>query len=314
MDKPESIIPVRFAYKNAAQELKKVEQGGQQIADTTTNCFQSAFHTAKNLGSEMSDLIRPRLGPETANQIAGTSSDQFQQTLDYIKGVSTEFADLQRTVHQVAALKGRGQTSDLSLSEMQEVAAPGPRQEEWHSTQEKAQVRAGIHLDGSQGGLSQQQLQTYQQQIAKFAEDRGIVPAQAMAIGESLLRTSKGPQDVNQLLDRYGKVFQTLERATSPVTQILPQLNRAVSQGFSPEQAAQALAFLSEAVPGEEGPGGEHTLKDLTNAELQAKGPELGIQEGMTPSKYRTSAIGRSAQAPAELRIGRPSRATSSEP
>jgi len=279
MDKSELISPVRFDYKNAAQELKKVEQGGQQVGDTTTKGFQGAFHGPKSLGSEIRNLIHSRAGLGAVNPVAGAASDQFQQTLDYIKGASKEFTEL----HQVASLKAQGNTSKFSLAAVHEATASGPSPEEWHRAREEFESRAGARLKGSQGGLSQQQLQTYQEQIAEFAEARGIAPAEAMAMGGSLLRFSDGPQDVNQLLDRYGKVFQTLERAPSPVSQLLSQLNRVVSQGFSPEEAAQALAILSEAMPGEEGLGVENTFKALTNARLQGKAPELGIQEGMTP-------------------------------
>ena len=283
MDKPELIIPVRFDYKNAAQDLKKVEQDGQQIGDTTVKRFQGDSTAIKSLGSEIRNLIHPQAGLGAVNQVAGAISDQFQQTLDHIKGVSQEFTELHRTLHQVVALQGQDNTSELPIADVQKATAPALSPEEWRRAQEEFPSRADSHLGGTQARLSQEQLQSYQQQIAEFAKARGIAPAEAMAMGGSLLQFSDGPQDVNQLLDRYGKVFRTLESAPSPVSQLLPQLNRVMSQGFSAEEAAQALAIMSEAMRGEEGSGIENTLKALTNMRLQGKGPELGIQEGMTP-------------------------------
>jgi hypothetical protein len=217
------------------------------------------------------------------NEVAGAISDEFQQTLDYIKGASKEFTELNQALHQVAALKGQGNMSEFWFADVQQAAASGLSPEEWRRTPEEFPSRAGTDLEDTQARLSQQQLQTYQKQIAEFAKSRGIAPADAMAIGSSLLQFSEGPQEVNQLLDRYGKVFRTLESAPSPVSQLLPQLNRVMSQGFSPEEAAQALAIMSEAMPGEEVSGVKNTFKALTRARLQGKGRELGIQEGMTP-------------------------------
>ncbi len=290
MDKPELIIPVRFDYKNAAQDLKKVEQSGQQIGDMTAKGSQDTFNAAKTLGSEIRNLIHPQAGLGAVNPVAGAKSEQFQQTLDHIKGASQEFTELHRALHQGAALKGQGHMSEFTFADGRQPAASAFRPEEWHKAPEEFPSRAGTDLEGSQARLSQPQLRSYQQQIAEFAKARGIAPTEAMAMGGSLLQCSEGPQDVNQLLDRYEKVFRTLERAPSPVSQLLPHMNRVMSQGFSPEEAAQALAIMSEAMPGEEGSGVENTFKALTNARLRGKGPELGIQEGMTPMEQIAAA------------------------
>jgi hypothetical protein len=277
MDKPELIIPVRFDYKNAAQELKKVEQGRRQIGDTTAKDLQDTSSTAKGFGNELRKPIHPQVDLGALNQAAGTISDPFQQTLDYIKGVSQEFTEL----HRVAALKGQGDTSEFTPAEVQEAVSLGLSPKEWRKAQAEFQARVGTHFEGSQAGLSQQQLQTYRQQIVEFAKARGIAPDEAM--GGNLLQFSEGPQDVNQLPDRYGRVLQTLESAPAPASHLLPQLNRVMSRGFSPEEEAQAQATMSEAMPGDEEVGIENIFKALTNARLQEKGTDLGIQEGIAP-------------------------------
>src|SRR6516225_3651251 len=80
---------------------------------------------------------------------------------------------------------------------------------------------------------------------------------------------------------RYGKLFKTLERAPTPVNQLLPHMSRIMSQGFSPEEAAQALAITSEAMPGEEEVGVEAAMRAITNARMAGKGGQLGLREGM---------------------------------
>jgi hypothetical protein len=90
-------------------------------------------------------------------------------------------------------------------------------------------------------------------------------------------------QDPAKLMERYGKVFKTLERAPTPVVQLLPYMSRIMAQGFSPEEAAQSLAIMSEAMPGEEETGVENALKAFREVQLKGRGAELGLKEGMTP-------------------------------
>src|SRR5262249_42967964 len=152
----------------------------------------------------------------------------------------------------------------FALEEVRKAAVAGLTPEEWKRAQEEFQSRARAYLEGDQARLNTKQELEFQQQIAQFAKARGIAPSEAMALGGGLLQFSEGQQDVGALMSRYGKVFKTLERAPTPVAQLLPQMSRIVSQGFSPEEAAQALELMSEAIPGEEETGVENALKALT--------------------------------------------------
>ena len=140
----------------------------------------------------------------------------------------------------------------------------------------------------------QQQAEKYQQDTAKFGQVRGIPASDVAQLAGGLLQFSEGPQKVEDLEARFGKVFKTLERAPTPVSQLLPQMSRVQAQGASPEEASELLSIMSEAMPGEEETGVTNALKAITNQTLEGKGEALGQKEGMTPLqkiKAATSAI-----------------------
>jgi hypothetical protein len=283
MDKPDLIIPVRFDYKIAAEELKKVEEGGQLLGDATAQGSSSVFDAAKRLAIQIRKLIHPRAGLEAVDQADVESSDRFHRTLDYIKGVSSEFIDLHRTLSRAAGLQRQDDPSPVPRPEVPETTRSESRPEAWRRAQEGFPSEASPHVAGNKARLDPQQFQAYQQRITEFAKARGIATDDAMVMGDGLLRSTEGPQDVDQLLDRYDKVFQALERSPLPVNQLLPQWRRVMSQGFAPEEAAHAVAIMSEAAPGEEAAGVENVVTALGDARRQGKSPELGIEEGMTP-------------------------------
>jgi hypothetical protein len=276
--------------RRAVEALKTVEQAGTKAGDAVARGMkeaQQATHgaagAAKDFGSELAGLAKAQVALAVVRSAANAMSDEYKRSTDYVRELAKNFADLRQALQQVAALKGEKNTNQFTLEEAQKAAASGLTPQEWVKAQEEFQSGAGAYLEGDQARATQQQGEDYQARIAAFAKARGIAPSEAMPLGGGLLQFSEGQQTPEKLMERYGRVFKTLERAPTPVSQLLPQMSRIMSQGFAPEEAAQALAIMSEAMPGEEQTGVENTLKALTEARHKGKGEELGLQEGMTP-------------------------------
>src|SRR4051794_9100909 len=262
------IIPVRFDRKSAAADLKNVEAAGRAAGDATAKGMDHASQAAhgmagaaKGVGNELANLMKAQLGLSALRAVAGQIADSFRETAKAVHESALQFQQLRAAMQQVAALTGQKNQTQFTLEQVARAQAAGLKPEEWVKAQEEFQSRAGAYLEGDQARLDQGQGAEFQQQIASFAKARGIVPSEAMALGGGLLQFSEGQQDPKELMERYERVFKTLERAPTPVAQLLPQMSRVMSQGFSPEEAAQALAIMSEAMPGEEETGVENALK-----------------------------------------------------
>ena len=290
MDAPDLIIPVRFSHQDAVTGLKAIEQAGQKAGDTTVKSMagvQEATHgagrAARGFENELAGLVKEQIGLMALKNLAGNIADQFRNTARSVMETAKQFQQLRAAMQQVAALTGNQNQTGFTLQQVEQAPAAGLKPEEWRAAQEEFQSRAGAYLEGDQARLDQEEGKDYQQKIAAFAKARGVGQPEAMALGGGLLQFSEGKQNVGDLMARYGRVFKTLERAPTPVSHLLPQMSRVMSQGFSPEEASRALAIMSQTVPGEEETGVENTLKALTDARLKGKGEGLGLKEGMTP-------------------------------
>jgi hypothetical protein len=287
------VIPVRMDTKDAAAALKRLEAAGKEAGDGVKDGMDKGAAGAKNLGDNVADLIKAQMGLSAIRQVASAMGDEFRRSADEVNRLATQFADVRQAMQQVAALRGEGNSNQFTVEQVRAGARAGLTPQEWTRAQEEFQSRAGAYIGkdaGDQGRLDDKQGEEYQQQIAAFAKARGINPSEAMGLGGGLLQFSEGKQDVKGLMSRYGKVFKTLERAPTPVAQLLPQMSRLMGQGFSPEEAAQALAIQSEANPGEEQTFVTSALKAVTDARLEGKGAALGLKEGMTPMQQLEAA------------------------
>jgi hypothetical protein len=297
MDAPDLIIPVRFETGKAVTGLHAVEQAGARAGDTTAAAMDKAGSAAGRAGKEamgfareLAAIQKAQIAIQAVERVGGAIADQLRRAAEFTRETAREFIELRRQMQQVAALTGKANQNQFALGQVQAAARANLKPEEWVKFQEEFQSRAGAYLEGDQQRLDARQAEEYQAQIAEFAKARGIAPSEAAGLGGGLLQFSQGPQDVQSLMDRYGKVFKTLERAPTPVAQLLPQMSRIMSRGFSPEEAAQSLAIMSEAMPGEEETGVENALKAIRDVQLKGRGEELGLKEGMTPMQMLEAA------------------------
>jgi hypothetical protein len=308
-DIPDLVIPIRMDPSKATAALKQVGTAGKKAGDDVEEGAKKGRKAVDDLGnsgeSAAEALVRlgkAQIGMQLISTVGAAISSEFKRAADYCKNLAMEFAELRQMMQQVAALKGQQNTNEFTVSEAKKAAAASLTPQEWRSFQEQFQSFGGAYLEGDQARFKDrmiggkqvsagEQAEQYQQQIAEFAKARGIPANEIAQLGGALLQFSEGPQTTEGLMSRLGKVYKTLERAPTPVSQLMPQMSRVMAQGASAEEASQMLAIMSEAMPGEEETGVTNTIKAITNQVLGGKGEKLGQQKGMTRVEQIKAAV-----------------------
>jgi len=316
---PDVVIPVRLdnakALKNLAQleyagdasaghiqaEMGKAAAGvakvgteGEQSGQRLRKGMEEGGQGVAGLTGSIGTLVAAQVGLATIERAAAAMGSEFKRSADYVKSLAKDFSDLRQTMQQVAALRGEQNTDKFTLQQAQMATKASLTPEEWRGFQEQFQSYGGAYLEGDQsrfkdrevGGKkvsAEKQAEEYQAKLAEFSKARGTQPTDIAELGGALLQFSKGPQEVGQLEDRLGKIFTTLERAPTPVPQLIPQMTRVMSQGGTPEEAAELIAIQSEANKGEEEVHTRAPLMQLSKLVREGKGAELGIDEKMSP-------------------------------
>jgi hypothetical protein len=300
---PDLVIPVRFDVSKIPGQLGSVGAAGKKAGEDTEKGFKKAQQGSQSFLTDLGGMT------QALTQIAGLAKgamqqmgQQFQEASQYTHKMAEDFAVLRAAMQQVAALTGKSNTNVFTLEQTQKAAAAKLKPEEWIKFQEQFQSYGGAYIEGDQsrfrerGGVSAaQQAEQYQQKLAEFAKARGLAPDEAAQLAGGLLQFSKGPQTVEGLTGRFGQVFKTLERAPTPVPELMPQMSRVMAMGASPEEAAQLLAIQSEANPHEEEVHVRAALKAINEQIMKGKGAALGQVEGQTPLeqvKAASAAIG----------------------
>jgi len=298
MDKPELIIPVRFDAGNVPKTLEDVGKAGKKAGDDVEGGFHKARAGAESFNDSVSNLVNAQMSLPAVKAVAAVFGSEYSRAATYVQNMAKEFTVLRQAMRQVAALNGESNSNQFALSEVKAAAQARLTPKEWKRFQKQFQTYGGAYLEGDQARFVQrgevsakEQAEQYQAQIAEFAKARRINGEAAAQLGGGLLQFSEGPQKTEDLMSRYGKVFKTLERAPTPVAQLLPQLTRVMAQGASPEEAAQLLALMSEATPGEEETGVTNTIKAITNQVFEGKGEALGQKEGMSRLEQVKAAV-----------------------
>jgi hypothetical protein len=279
---------IKARYKLQDDEARRVAQTEKALADEHLRHLHEATKGYSNMSLSVADFIKGAAGLSGVGAALGGIADRSRQTADYMHGISAEFKQLQAELQQVAALTGKSNSNEFTVAQAKAAAAAGLKPAEFVRAQEEFQSRAGAYVGDAENPIAKlntQQGEQFQAQLATFAKARGIAPSEIMSLGGGLLQNAKGPTTPDELMKQLGGVFQTLEKAPTPVAQLLPQMSRLMSQNFSPDKAAQSLAIMSEAMPGEEQTGVENTYKALLEAQLKGKGDTLGLAKGMNPAQ-----------------------------
>jgi len=278
--KPELVIPLRMDMAEALRGINAVMARVEKLNQETKEGMQGSAKEAKSFGSVLTDLATHQ-GYQMAKDLAAGMANSFRETHNYVKGLSEDFVKAQQSMQEISALMNKPNSDLFTAQQAKQAGAANLGVDEWVKFQESFQSFGGAFIEKLKGG-EQAQL-SYQQKAAEFAKARGAPPAQIAELAGAVLEFSPGELTSDEALAQIGKVYGTLERSRTPVAQLLPQLPRLMAQGSSATDAAQLLTLASSFAPGEEGTYVENTLKALTSAELEGRGDELGLKEGMTP-------------------------------
>jgi hypothetical protein len=308
--------------KKAGDHIDTEAKKGKKSLDDMSDGAESAVEALLRLG-------KAQMGVQLINAVGHVISSEFKRAADYCKNLAMEFSDLRQMMQQVAALRGQQNTNEFTVSEAKKAAGASLTPQEWKSFQEQFQSYGGAYLEGDQARFidredsdekykervqaymktnivsedeamkvlprktitAAEQSEKYQQKIAEFGKARGIPADQIVQLGGALLQFSEGPQTTEGLMSRLGKVYKTLERAPTPVSELLTAMNRVMAQGSSPEEASQMLAIMSEAMSHEEETGVINTIKAITNETLEGRGDKLGQKKGMTRVEQIKAAV-----------------------
>jgi hypothetical protein len=283
--KPDLTIPLRLDLDNALRSLQKLKDA----TDDTGEAMKKPAEAMTDLGDVLAGLATHQ-GYQALKDVANSLLTSYKETADHIREIAKEFIDLQQALTQVAALQGKSLSDQFTVEQADLAVQAKLKPEEWKNFQEQFQSYGGAYLEGPNRKMSDDDAITFQQYVAEFAKARGINPAEAGQLAGGVLQFAEGPISAAEGVARFGRAFKTLERAATPVSQLLPQMTRLMAQGSSDAEAAQILNLFSEIMPGEEGTYAMAATKGLRNLMLEGKGDELGLTKDMTPLEQMKAA------------------------
>lgn len=288
MDTPELIIPVRMDTAKATASLKKVGAAGAKAGDDVEAAarkgrkgLEDLDTGAKSAAESLLSMAKGRMALTALQSVGSAIGEEFKRAADYVKKMAAEFAELREMMQQVAALKGQPNTDKFVLSEVDKANKAGLMPQQWRQFQEQFQSYAGAQIEGPNAKLSPADAEAYQQKISAFMVARGVEPSLGASLGGALLTNAKGPQTVDKMMAQFGRVYQTLEKAQTPVPQLLPQFQETMAVGLSPEEAAQAMAIVGPAGPGQEATSVLGAAKAIRKMKIAGTGAEYGVKAGM---------------------------------
>ncbi len=280
---PALVIPIQMDGAEALAELAKLKDALKKLGQDGQEGTEKTSSGIKGIASSLKDLAVGYAQFTSLKAITDAVAGSFKQTSEYVQSITKEFVELRGQMQQIAALTNRTNEGKFTVEQSKAAAKASLTPQEWIKFQEQFQSYAGAYLEGDQRKLSDKDAEKYQQAVAEFAKARGISPSEAAQAAGGVLQFAEGPISADEALARFGRGYKTLERAPTPVPQLLPQTSRLMAQGSTFEESAQLLGIQSEANPGEEGTHVENVLRGLRENLLKGKGDELGISKGMSP-------------------------------
>jgi hypothetical protein len=242
-----------------------------------------APNSTKDLDN-LTELVRTQNSLQGIQSLASMVSERFGSTADYLKQVASEFSSLRETLPQVVKLTGWPGSTPCAPQQTPALGRAGLKLEDWVHLREEFTARAGARLEVNQRRVNTQQSGQFQQEIAEFTRSREISKLDATALASGLLRPFSVPQDLSRLLDPYVEVLKSPDGAATPANQILPQMNRLMSQATFPEEAKKLLNHLPKAIPSGEGNSIVDVIRARTSPQVTGRREAASLNEGMTPT------------------------------
>lgn len=245
--------------------------------------WQDEQAAIKAADSDMAKLVKTGLGLMSVHQIVTSMGEEFKRSAEYVASTAKEFANVRQALQQVAALRGETNSNQFTLGQLDRASEAGLLPDEWRRAQEAFLNPAGAQVGDQPGAkMSVAEAETYQMRVARLARSKGIDPSLAMEAAGSILEQSKGHLTPSQAMAEFNPGFSVLEKSRIDLGRAMPMMSQLVSHGgMSFSEAAQLLAIVAPASPGQEAVGVEGALRALEEMQISGKGKEFGVTAEM---------------------------------
>jgi hypothetical protein len=272
----------------ATAALKKVGAAGAKAGDEVAagsgkaeKGLRGAKAGADSFGSSVAGLMKAQMSLAAIKQTASAIGGAFNDTAKYVQEMAKEFQALRKTMQEVATLKGVANSNKFTVDEAEKAQKAHLSPAEMRDFQAQFMNYAGSQVGGPNGKLTEVQGEEYASRVAELMKSSGVDPAVGAELAGSLLENSKGPQDVNALMQKLGRTFNVLEKGRVPLKQALPQISQIMGHGISSEESAKLFSIVSPAAPGQEGNAVESALKAIEEMKVAGSGAAFGVKRGM---------------------------------
>ena len=288
MDTPDLIIPIRMDPAKAITALKTVGAAGKKAgneiaagAGKAEKGLKGAKAGADSFGNSVVGLMKAQISLAAIKVTALAIGGAFDDAAKYVQEIAKDFQALRKTMQEVATLKGSANTNQFTIEKAEKAQKAHPSPTEYQDFQAQFMNYAGFQVGGPNGKLTEAQGEEYASRVAELMKSSGVDPAVGAELAGSLLQNSKGPQDVNALMQKLGRTFNVLEKGRVSLKQALPQISQIIGHGISTEDAAKLFSIASPAASGQEGNAVESALKAIEEMKVSGKGEAFGVKHSL---------------------------------
>ena len=295
------VIPLGIDSAAAKKALDDLGAEGHNSGKKIESGMDVATGAAHEFGSALTGILGLQTGMGMIGQAVGVVTDRMREAAEYTKKVIDDFVTLREVMRGVAALQGKGATTEftkeqLTLSEHAKILTPT----EFAAAQE-AFTQFGSEFVSEEGrpGTAQTEQATIDEilpEVMGYAKSQKISPESAAKLLSSIIQ--KMPKGTSA--DDYKRIFmkqvQLAKRsrgsAESTVQQLIPVLAANVGAGMAYGEYEEGIMAATRGVAVQQqahtGQGGEYNRSMLTtfmHLKSKEEEEELGITDEMTPEQ-----------------------------
>ena len=241
-----SYVRVRLVQESAAQGVSQLGQTGvraltgvrQAAADATQELGRGKEETA-GFGREMLALMAGEKALGLLRTVGSAMSQVMKEAAEWTARTAKDFVAVQKSMQSIAALSGKGNTTEFALDQVKAAAAANVKPDEYAQLSDAFLSRAGAYIGDDEDMMSPADAEKFKVALAEYASQHGVSMAEMGSFGGGLLAlNTEGPNTAEELKKQAGKTFATLEASSAPVAHLLPNMTRVMAQGMSASEAA----------------------------------------------------------------------------
>lgn len=270
------------ATGRAADGMKQVDRASRGAAGGVKS-MGKAFGSANQ---EIAGLIKAQMGLGAIKNIAAGIASEMEKAAENVGRVSREWQQFRKSLQGVSSLEGKSNSNAFAAEEVNRAERARVTPKEAQQFREAFLSKASLYVgEGPAAKMSSTDADELQSKLMEYAASKGIGQQEMADFAGGLLAQQKGKISGKDMMARVGRTFATLEASSAPVAHLLPPMTRVMAQGMSAEDASRDLAAMPEIAPEEEGTYLLRVLSEMRRVNVEGKGTEYGMKEGMTPQQ-----------------------------